>query len=64
MPLDRAPKPAARLNPLIEIEGQTLSMVTQFAGSVPASNLKEVVCTLDARRYEIIGAVDILIGGV
>lgn len=64
MPLDRAPKPAARLNPLFEIDGDTLSMVTQFAASVPASDLRERVCSLDDRRYEIIGAVDALIGGV
>ena len=64
MPLDRAPTPAARLNPLFEIEGRTLSMVTQFAGSVPKSELKEVVCSVADRHYDIVGAIDTLIGGV
>jgi len=64
IPLDRAPTPAARLNPLIEIDGQTLSMVTQFAGSVAASDLKEIVASVAHRRHEITGAVDVLIGGV
>jgi toxin CcdB len=64
MPLDRAPRPAGRLNPLFEIEGKELSMVTQFAGSIDSSELGAFVCSLEARRYEITGALDVLIGGV
>jgi toxin CcdB len=64
MPLDRAPTPAGRLNPLFEIEGRRLSMVTQFAGSMPATELVQPVCSLSDRRHEIIGALDMLITGV
>jgi toxin CcdB len=64
MPLEYAPAPAARLNPLFEVEGQTHSMVTQFASSVPSSELREVVCTLKDRGFEIVGAIDTLMGGV
>lgn len=64
MSLGTAPTPAARLNPLVEIDGETLSMVTQFAGSMPKSRLVDVVGSLEDRRYEVIGALDILTGGV
>jgi toxin CcdB len=64
MPLERAPTPAARLNPLVDVEGQTHSMVTQFASSVPSADLKDVVCSLEDRRYEIVGAIDTLMGGI
>jgi toxin CcdB len=64
MPLERAPTPAGRLNPLFDIEGSRLSMVTQFAGSVPTSELTDYVCSVAERRYEIISALDLLTGGV
>jgi len=64
IPLDRAPTPAGRLNPLFEIDGVRLSMMTQFAGSVPSTELTDVVCSLADRRYEISGAIDMLTGGV
>lgn len=64
MPLDRAPTPAGRLNPQLKVEGQMLSMVTQFAGAVPTAELGDWVCSLTERRYEIVGAIDTLIGGV
>jgi toxin CcdB len=64
MPLDRAPKPAGRLNPLFQIEGRELSMMTQFAGSIDSDELGAFVCSLPERRYEITGALDMLIGGV
>lgn len=63
MPLDRAPTPAIRLNPQIEFEGSLLSMVTQFAGGVPAEQLRDPVHSLEERRYEIINALDMLISG-
>lgn len=64
MPLDRAPTPAGRLNPLFEVEGIRVSMVTQFAGSVDKGQLGGFVCSLEDRRYDIVGALDVLIGGV
>ena len=64
MPLDRAPKPAGRLNPLFEIEGERLSMVTQFAASVPAGELRDQIASLAPHYLEITGALDVLVGGV
>ncbi len=64
MPLDRAPTPAARLNPLIEIDGETLSMVTQFASSVPKGELRDSIGSVEDRHYDIVRAIDSLIGGV
>lgn len=62
LPLDRAPRPAARLNPQFEIEGRLLSMVTQFAGAVPARKLGRPLCSLEDRRYDITNALDFLFG--
>lgn len=64
IPLDRAPTPAGRLNPLFDVEGVTHSMVTQFAGSVDKTVLGTFVCSAEDRRYDIIGALDMLTGGV
>ena len=64
LPLDRAPTPAGRLNPLFDIEGNRLSMVTQFAGAMPTNELGRSVCSLTDRHHDIIGAIDILTGGV
>lgn len=63
MPLDVAPTPAARLNPLFDVEGERLSMVTQFAATVPATELRSQIASLEAHRYEITGALDVLISG-
>ena len=40
LPKSRAPKPATRLNPVFEIEGQQVVMVTQFLAAVPVGILK------------------------
>src|SRR3546814_8547155 len=40
LPVDTAPKPAARLNPIFEIQGEQYMMVTQFAATVPSSELR------------------------
>lgn len=63
MPLDRAPMPPIRrLNPQFTIGGEALSMVTQFAATVPANELRNQLCSLDDQRYEIINALDALVG--
>jgi len=63
MTLDRAPTPAARLNPLFEVNGERRSMVTQFASAIPARRLKAPLCSLADERFTIIAALDLLISG-
>lgn len=62
MPLDEAPTPAARLNPVFEIAGERRSMVTQFATAVPTSNLRDSLASLAEHRLTIINALDTLMG--
>jgi toxin CcdB len=57
-----APKIARRLNPSFNVKGKELVMYTQFAATVPLSELKDYVGSLDQHRYEIVTALDTLIG--
>lgn len=50
LPREDAQKPAARLNPLFKVGGQPLVMVTQFAASVPVTDLGDVVQSLEAHQ--------------
>lgn len=60
---EEAPKVAARLNPAFAIDGQTLIMYTQFAATVPVIELRDYIVSLEQHRYEIMNALDTLIGG-
>lgn len=64
MPLPHAPAPAAHLNPLFDIEGKRHSLVTQFAGSIPASQLRHASGSLAGDSYTIMNAIDFLLTGV
>lgn len=63
MPLDNAPEPAARLNPIFQIQGTGYVMVTQFAGSVPVSELSRLVTSLRSQDIVIRTAIDMLLTG-
>jgi len=63
LPLGEAPEPAARLNPIFEVEGAHFVMVTQFAASVPMRELGEIVQSLGSERDAIGAALDMLIIG-
>ena len=47
LPINQAPKPAVRLNPIFEVEGERLVMVTQFAASVPIRELERFSTALN-----------------
>lgn len=64
LPVEGAPKPAARLNPVFELEGKSYVMMTQFAAAVLVNELGEKVASLRDRDIEIINALDILTSGV
>jgi toxin CcdB len=63
LPVGEAPKPAARLNPVFELEGGSHVMMTQFAAAVPAAELGEKVTSLGDRDTVILNALDMLISG-
>lgn len=63
LPIDLAPKPAIRLNPIFDVEGERLVMVTQFAASVPIRELGEIVQSLSPEQDAVSAALDMLIIG-
>ena len=63
LPKSIAPKPATRLNPVFEIEGMPVVMVTQFMAAVPVGLLKSQVCNLNDNFEQITVAVDMLMQG-
>lgn len=64
LPLPEAPIPAAHLNPLFEINGETHSLVTQFAGAIPARDLGKPAGSLSGDSFTISNALDFLLTGV
>jgi len=63
MPLDVAPMPAGRLNPIITVAGEPLSLVTQYLAAVRGSTLGPVVGSV-AHEHDRIGlALDMLLKG-
>ena len=63
LPLDAAPTPAGRLNPVFDIAGIKHSMVTQFAAAVPVNLLREKVASLGPDEIAIGNAIDMLLAG-
>src|SRR3546814_5378197 len=61
LPVDTAPKPAARLNPIFEIKGEQYMMVTQFAPIVPSSELRTLVMLLSEKGLTLGNAIDLMI---
>lgn len=63
MPSTKAPKPAKRLNPVLQIEGAPYVMVTQFMAAVPASILKDPVAHLSEDAEKLTNALDMVFFG-
>ena len=62
--VEEAPPPAARLNPVLTVEGVGQVMVTQFAAAVMKTELGERVASQAEHADRIVGALDVLITGV
>lgn len=60
---ENAPKPARRLNPVFEIEGQQYVMVTQFAAAIARRECGQFVLSLASEQTTIMTALDMLISG-
>ena len=63
MAVNKAPKAAKRLNPVIAINGEPHVMVTQFMAAVPASLLKNAISNLDENAEDITNALDMAFFG-
>ncbi|GIT89090.1 MULTISPECIES: CcdB family protein [Roseobacter] len=63
LPPSKAPKPATRLNPVFELDGKSVVMVTQFMAAVPTSMLNSAVGKLDEEFEKVTAAVDMLMQG-
>ncbi len=55
------PKLADRLNPVFSVDGEPMALYTQFALTVPVTDLKHFVTSLSDQHYLFMSAVDILI---
>jgi toxin CcdB len=63
VPLAELPRPAARLNPVVDIDGEQYVMLTQSMSAVPVKLLKQSVGSLADRYDEIVAAMDLLLQG-
>lgn len=63
LPPAEAPKPAGRLNPVFEVDGETVVMVTQFMAAIPAAELRAPVASLLPVHTAVIDAIDMLLSG-
>lgn len=63
LPKSKAPKPATRLNPVFEVDGKHMVMVTQFLAAVPVGVLKSQVANLNDEFEQITIAIDMLMQG-
>lgn len=63
VPLVRQAKNIHHLNPMFEINGENVAMLTQELSGVEQSIFGEKVCSLREQRSEIIAALDFLVSG-
>lgn len=63
LPENVAPRPATRLNPVVDIQGKPMVMVTQFAAAIPVCEFGEKIVSLVAEQDAIGNALDMLITG-
>ncbi len=55
---------AKKLCPVLEFEDTPFVLLTHQMASVPRSILKKKVASLEKNRYEILGAIDLLLTGI
>jgi len=59
----QAPKPAKNLNPVFDVNGEQVVMMTQFMASVPSSILTTPIARLSDQFAEITNALDMVFQG-
>jgi len=60
LPVDIAPSPAKRLNPIFDVLGIDTAMLTQFMATVPVAELGSPVASLHHKGDEVLAAVGFL----
>jgi toxin CcdB len=63
LPSESAPQPARRLNPVFQVQGHEVVMLSQFIAAIPMAELKEKVGSLETQRDEVLAALDFLFQG-
>ncbi len=63
-PLNAEDKPILRMNPVVEIEGRRYLLAIQEMSALRVKSLGAKVASLEARRDEIVAAIDFLITSV
>ena len=63
LPKNNAPQPAARLNPIFEVEGVPHVMAAQFLAAIPRNELGKKVTNIEPRFAEITAALDMVFQG-
>lgn len=63
-PVEQSHLQQPRLNPIFDINGRPMMLLTQFATAVRATELREPAASLGHARLEIIAAFDMLLTGV
>ncbi|RAU23677.1 plasmid maintenance protein CcdB [Paramagnetospirillum kuznetsovii] len=56
--------PTRHLNPVVEVNGEALVMLTDQLSAIPAKILAPPVASLAARRHDMIAALDFLFTGI
>lgn len=64
IPMASAPKAIRMLNPVFDIGGEQFFMLTEQAGPIPASELRQPSGSLESYRHIITNALDFLITAV
>lgn len=62
LPRGEGPPPNQRINPQLDVLGDSLVLVVQLATTVRTSELRRATGSLEHEHYRIIGAIDTLIG--
>ncbi len=60
---DNAVQVDRRLNPLLEVAGNEMLMLTHFAAAIPATALGQRIATAADQEYVVANALDMLISG-
>lgn len=63
LPMDRAPQPIGRLNPIFEVDNESYVLFPQLISAVTQSALSRPIGNLKNRRDEIATALDMLLYG-
>jgi len=62
LPRGTGAPPNPRINPEVDVNGETLVLATQLTGTIRTAELRSRVTTFNRNHLRITGAIDVLIG--